>query len=984
MEKKKYFKMYKSGKLWVTAALVGFSVMAGMAINNQQVKADTIAAPVVTQSSNAASPADSSASSQTPSNGTTKQSTEASQENNQTTSESKQTFHRTINFTNTEGTQINKSATQDADGVKVSTKDGKSTFDTTGATWSSVALPQENGMTPTLNGKVITELPSKVDTTSDGQVDTTAINIVFLNNTLEYKKAKADITDNDLKNTDMYRKITRTINITQPDGKTTKKVVQNIYYGRDGKLTNGKYTYSGDWNLIDADEVDIPLKTNYIASYKDKDQTHYVTKNITTQGINKTDSNPSTLPVIDITYVPVSSETKPESVKKGDKDYNDFWRTITRTITYQFADGTQVGKPLTQEVTFNRTRTIVLKENGQKQETNFSEWTAVNNSVWGAVTFEQRPYYHTELSGTGINGQKRAAQLSAKAVNANTKNESYVVTYISDATDTNNQHVVAGLNGNWASIDNIYMTDTGIHVTGWNANSESYNRNYHYLIILDYGPNPVVGQFHEVGRKLVTGGVSRPDVFKVHPVWNAATSGFDDTVDLDLSQIKAGDKLRILSRWTSDPEGNNNAADLVSSYYTMDYNTNIGNLDGMAVDGNQLRVTGWNATNQRVGRDHHFIILFDATTGREISRQEVKNGISRPDVSRVNPNILAASQSGFDVNFNLTGINLAHNLQVISRYSDGANGEGSNVDYWFPAKRLMTGDAGNYAHFDGVKADLANNKMIFTGWNATNMSQVEPNHFMILLDTTANKQVDVVKLNTKDGSLQERSDVQKAYSGIKNATNSGFSYAVDANKLVYGHTYTLVSRYSTSDQGNGDKGAYTDHWLNNILKFDQQAYSIDDISFAKSAVDDKTADQADNTKKDQKDAAKPATVDQNKLHVVGWMASDAAVNIKNAYIIVLDAKTSHELGRSAVILQERPDVANVFTSIYNAAKSGIETDIDLSDENSKLAQADGIQFVLRYTNGKNGDPSDGKGNKVLAADQWTKSFNYNKATNKFA
>ena len=52
MEKKKYFKMYKSGKLWVTAALVGFSVMAGTAISDQQVKADTVQ-PVVTQSTSA-------------------------------------------------------------------------------------------------------------------------------------------------------------------------------------------------------------------------------------------------------------------------------------------------------------------------------------------------------------------------------------------------------------------------------------------------------------------------------------------------------------------------------------------------------------------------------------------------------------------------------------------------------------------------------------------------------------------------------------------------------------------------------------------------------------------------------------------------------------------------------------------------------------------------------------------------------------------
>lgn len=37
---KKHFKMYKSGKLWVSAAIVSFSVMTGVVVNSQTVKAD--------------------------------------------------------------------------------------------------------------------------------------------------------------------------------------------------------------------------------------------------------------------------------------------------------------------------------------------------------------------------------------------------------------------------------------------------------------------------------------------------------------------------------------------------------------------------------------------------------------------------------------------------------------------------------------------------------------------------------------------------------------------------------------------------------------------------------------------------------------------------------------------------------------------------------------------------------------------------------
>ena len=39
MDTKKHFKLYKSGKLWVSAAIVSLSVMAGVVLNNEQAKA---------------------------------------------------------------------------------------------------------------------------------------------------------------------------------------------------------------------------------------------------------------------------------------------------------------------------------------------------------------------------------------------------------------------------------------------------------------------------------------------------------------------------------------------------------------------------------------------------------------------------------------------------------------------------------------------------------------------------------------------------------------------------------------------------------------------------------------------------------------------------------------------------------------------------------------------------------------------------------
>lgn len=130
---------------------------------------------------------------------------------------------------------------------------------------------------------------------------------------------------------------------------------------------------------------------------------------------------------------------------------------------------------------------------------------------------------------------------------------------------------------------------------------------------------------------------------------------------------------------------------------------------------------------------------------------------------------------------------MGHNLQIISRYTDDSqHGEGSNVNYWFTPKRFLNGNLNNNGHLDGVSVDAKNNKMVFSGWNATNYSRLETNHFLILFDTTANKQVDSIKVTDKNG-LVKRDDVTKAFPTIANAEQSGFSYGFDMDKLTYGH-----------------------------------------------------------------------------------------------------------------------------------------------------------------------------------------------------
>lgn len=61
----------------------------------------------------------------------------------------------------------------------------------------------------------------------------------------------------------------------------------------------------------------------------------------------------------------------------------------------------------------------------------------------------------------------------------------------------------------------------------------------------------------------------------------------------------------------------------------------------------QLNVAGWNATNQAIGKDYHYVILYDQTANHEVSRQLVKDNNQRPDVAMAYPQVINADKSGF-------------------------------------------------------------------------------------------------------------------------------------------------------------------------------------------------------------------------------------------------------------------------------------------------------------------------------------------------
>ena len=452
-------------------------------------------------------------------------------------------------------------------------------------------------------------------------------------------------------------------------------------------------------------------------------------------------------------------------------------------------------------------------------------------------------------------------------------------------------------NGNYGYLDSAQVVNNNdLHVSGWQATNQAAGKDNRYLVAYDSTTNT------ELGRTSVTENVARPDVAKAYSdVVNAKDSGYQATMNnLDWSKVKSvDDQIHIVSRYSDAANGEGNHVDNWSQPINLDKG-NYAYLDNFGVKDNQLQVSGWNATNKALGKANHYVILYDHTAGHEITRVKVEPTV-RPDVAKAYSQVINAKDSGFNTAFSLAGIDLNHELQIISRYSDAANGDGNYVSYWYAPKKFAPANTSNQGSLDSF--NLSNGQLIVSGWHATDYSQVENNHYLILFDNTNKTQVKSIKVTNV-----ARPDVAKAYPTVATAGQSGFNANFGTVNLISGHSYSLVSRYSTLDGGNGDNGQSktTDYWFNPVT-LDQQASYVD--SFTKT---------------------------DKGYNVKGWMVSDQSINKPNAYLILLN--DGQEIARTKVELTDRPDVAKVYPSIYNSQKSGFngEFKVDPTKANGTL------------------------------------------------
>ncbi|WP_259395116.1 peptidoglycan recognition protein family protein, partial [Limosilactobacillus albertensis] len=418
----------------------------------------------------------------------------------------------------------------------------------------------------------------------------------------------------------------------------------------------------------------------------------------------------------------------------------------------------------------------------------------------------------------------------------------------------------------------------------------------------------------ELGRTKVNGNLARPDVAKAYPnVVNAKDAGYQATMNsLDWSKVKnVDDHLQIVSRYSNAANGEGDHVDSWSQPINLDKSNNA-YLDNFSIVNNQLQVTGWNATNKALGKHNHYIILFDRTAGHELARQKA-TAVARPDVAKVYPQVINAQNSGFNVSFSLANVDLNHELQVISRYSDVQNGEGNNVNYWYAPKKFTPNNTSNQGNLDNF--NLSNGELTVAGWHATDYSQVESNHYLILFDKSNNTQVASIKVTNV-----ARPDVAKAYPAVQSAGQSGFNASFGKVNLTPGHAYQIVSRYSTLAEGNGDNGQskFTDFWSAPVT-LNQQAYNIDNFSATKDG-----------------------------FNVTGWVASDQAINKQNPYLILLN--NGKEIARTKLSLTDRPDVAKVYPSLYNSQKSGFNVNLKVDP-----ATANGtLKILLRFAGSTDG------------------------------
>lgn len=232
------------------------------------------------------------------------------------------------------------------------------------------------------------------------------------------------------------------------------------------------------------------------------------------------------------------------------------------------------------------------------------------------------------------------------------------------------------LNNSDHFVDGWDANQDHLSVHGWMASDEALTNPYAYAILLN-------GNGHELQRQRLTL-TARPDVAKVYPhLYNSGKSGFSASFTIPANELT--NNLQLVLRFTNDPNGNGAHT---TDFWSDKLATNAGSWDKVQVNGNSIDLAGWHAATNVTDKPYQYIIALDSLNGnRELRRWRIDQhgnwqaSAARGDVQHAFPWIWNSGQSGFSGTVDLSNLN--HRLVTfLHRYTDDKNGNGHYVDFY--------------------------------------------------------------------------------------------------------------------------------------------------------------------------------------------------------------------------------------------------------------------------------------------------------------
>ncbi|MCS8616493.1 glycoside hydrolase family 73 protein [Latilactobacillus curvatus] len=447
------------------------------------------------------------------------------------------------------------------------------------------------------------------------------------------------------------------------------------------------------------------------------------------------------------------------------------------------------------------------------------------------------------------------------------------------------------INANVADLNSAVVNGVTLQVSGWHAATNAVNQKNSFLFLLDANSKAEVKRYR-IQRK------DRQDVKNAYPyISNSLNSGFAENIPLTADMY--GRSFVLMSRYSSDSNGNNDVTDYLFNRVINVPNVMAASLDNFTITNNKIKMAGWHATSASRDANNNYLILMDAATNREYKRYKISR-TSRPDVATAYPNILNADKSGFEVEIPVTRDMQGKTFKVLSRYATQSNGEGSLSDVIFNKTVTIPKQK------DENKADLDqgwmdDDRIHVSGWHAIDDIANKPYHTLIFMDAATNQEVHRTSVQNS-----QRPDVNQAYPNITNSLNSGFSTDVNLTSKMKNKTLYVISRYSK------DKTA--------------------DSQYIDAKLGYKIAPAVNNTGNGNNGHMDSQTSDGKTLELSGWHTANESKGKPYHYLILMNRNTNTEIKRVKVANTKRSDVQQAYPNIYNSLNSGFSTTMNVTSD----------------------------------------------------